>query len=205
MMPNPTDNAQARGRSAAAEVESLRPEVMADIARVAATIDLARGLSFRQYLDGGGRFTTGTIRLLGGWNALCQATGVPRGLTGQPSKHRKHRRTWQKTKPARTWPQLDALLDQMLRRTKKAKGVLCLYGFKRRGRTPKSVLRATRAPARDEIIADIRAVSRSVGLLSPQLLNWDTYRGCGGRYSYEQTAAMGGFQTLRRAAAARAA
>ena len=53
---------------------------------------------------------------------------------------------------------------------------------------------------RGEVIADLREVSRRVGLLSPGLLNWETYRAGGGRYRYGQIAALGGFAPLRRAA-----
>jgi hypothetical protein len=52
---------------------------------------------------------------------------------------------------------------------------------------------------RGEIIADIR-----LGLLSPRLLTWQTYRTHGGRYTPEytpaQTSTLGGFDTLRRVA-----
>jgi hypothetical protein len=53
---------------------------------------------------------------------------------------------------------------------------------------------------RGEIIADVREVSRSLGLLSPRLLTWETYRSHGGRYSHEQAVALGGFAALCRAA-----
>ena len=51
---------------------------------------------------------------------------------------------------------------------------------------------------RSEIIADIRQVSLSLGPLSPRLLTFETYREHGGRYTYEQTLTLGGFDTLRR-------
>ena len=53
---------------------------------------------------------------------------------------------------------------------------------------------------RSEIIADIRDVSMSLGLLSPSLLTWPTYRCHGGRYTYDQVTSLGGFNSLRRAA-----
>ena len=53
---------------------------------------------------------------------------------------------------------------------------------------------------RGEIIADIRQVALSLGLLSPRLLSWQTYRTHGGRYTHEQTSTLGGFDALRRVA-----
>ena len=53
---------------------------------------------------------------------------------------------------------------------------------------------------RGEAIADIRQISLSLGLLSPRLLSFEAYRRHGGRYTHEQTATLGGFDTLRRVA-----
>jgi hypothetical protein len=50
------------------------------------------------------------------------------------------------------------------------------------------------------LIADLRDVSVCLGLLTPRLLTWKTYRQSGGQYRFHQFTPFGGFDTLRRAA-----
>jgi hypothetical protein len=99
---------------------------------------------------------------------------------------------------------LDAALDQALGRTPVPSGILCMMGRKRPGRkgaTETAALhREVPVLERGEIIADIRQVALGLGLLSPRLLTFQTYRSHGGRYTHEQTLTLGGFDTLRRVA-----
>jgi hypothetical protein len=109
----------------AGDMELLRPALIADIVRVAGTIAHPRGLALRQYLEAGGRFTTGTIVALGGWRLLCQSAGVRCGVGGgQP----KRLRGWQKTKRPMPLGQFDAAIDRALGRVVPPKGCSTWWG-----------------------------------------------------------------------------
>jgi hypothetical protein len=136
------------------------------------------------------------IGRLGGWPKLSAAAGVPsRGQRPEPRKQ------WHKTKSTLTQRDIDAALDQALGRPPVPRGILWMMGRKRlRMKVPESLHRAVPELERGEAIADIRQVSLSLGLLSPRLLSFEAYRRHGGRYTHEQTATLGGFDTLRRVA-----
>jgi len=210
----PPKDATAHAEREAAELEKLRQWVIADIARVAEAIRkssptnaanlLGHGLSLRHYLQEAGPYSYSTLHKIGPWSALCQAAGV-RCSRGQA----KRRRTWQKTKRAAgamSPTQFDAVVNRFLGKKSPPPGILCMMGYERRHgkgiRRSKRIALQAQTPAleKSEVIADIRQVSLGAGLLDPRLLTWATYRRCGGLYTYEQTAALGGFNALRRCA-----
>lgn len=192
-------NRERKSKRVIADFEALRPQVIQDISRVAGTIDCARGLSFRSYADAGGRFSIGTIYKLGRWQALCDAAGVRAGIVGgQKKRHRQ----WSKTETRLTFGEVDAALDAALGLRKRASGGVTAMGWNRHGHKKRQIARCKVAePTRSDIIADIRAMASIQGLTSPEELDWNTYRSNGGLFSINQTAAMGGFIALRRAAA----
>lgn len=175
--------------------------MIADIRHVAQSLGLKPGAALTHvvYQRWGGRYGPGPIGAAGGWVKLSAAAGYPsrNGFFGTP------RHPWKKTKPAMTGPELDAALDDALGREPVPRGILCMMGRKRRKgpRGPRPTVHRELVPLdRGEIIADIRQVALSLGLLSPRLLTFDTYRNHGGRYSYDQTAPLGGFDAIRCAA-----
>ena len=172
--------------------------VLADIRSVAVSLRLKPGAAFTYaiYRRSGGLHDYGVIGPLGGWPKLSAAAGVPsRGHRPEPRKQ------WLKTESTLTQRDLEAALDQALGRTPAPRGMRRIMGRKRGCmQVPQTLQRELPELERGEVIADIRQVSLSLGLLSPRLLSFEAYRNHGGRYTHEQTATLGGFDTLRRAA-----
>jgi hypothetical protein len=177
-------------------------DVVADIVRVARQqigVVTARGLPYHRYVEAGGRFTMNTMKNFGSWSSLCQAAGVQCGSRGGP----KVARQWKKTGPARgsEAAKIDEALRELLGQEKTPRGILNMFGRKRRRGPlgcPRVLVTLDTPVLQREVIADIRDVSHRAGLASPRLLTWETYCSHGGLYRYDQIAALGGFDTLRR-------
>ncbi len=172
--------------------------ILADVRSVAQSLRLKPGapLTLAVYHRSGGLHYQDAISNVGGWAKLSAAAGV---LSRRGGNQPDPRHPWQKIRPALSERDLDAALNDALGRTPAPRGFLRMLGGKRgKGRSP--VYRDLPELERGEVIADIRQVSLSVGLLSPRLLTFETYRSRGGRYTYEQTLTLGGFDTLRRVA-----
>jgi hypothetical protein len=174
-------------------------EIVADVREVAQALRLKPGapLTRAVYHRSGGQYWGDAIAQVGGWAKLSAAAGHPshKGFHGVP------RHQWVKTQPALSQRELDAALNAAVGHTPIRRGFLCLVKGRPRGRRgPKTVYRQVPALERGEIIADIREIALSAGLDSPRLLTFATYRAHGGRYTFDQAATFGGFDTLRRVA-----
>jgi hypothetical protein len=175
-------------------------DIVADVRAVAQSLHVKPGcpLTYAEYFRGGGAYGKSAISKAGGWATLSAAAGYPSGLG---TARRATRHEWKKTKPALTGREFDAALNAAVGHTPIRRGFLCLVKGRPRGRRgPKTVYRQVPALERGEIIADIREIALSAGLDSPRLLTFATYRAHGGRYTFDQAATFGGFDTLRRAA-----
>jgi hypothetical protein len=191
-------------RPAAVDLATLTPgevreNLLADLRAVAMSLRLKPGysLTYAEYRRGGGVYWNRQIKDAGGWTKVSASAGYP----SRPGAPRRPRHQWKKTAPTLT-PKLDAALDAAIGHTPIPRGFLRLVRGRPAGRRgPMTVYRQTfPVLERGEVIADIRAVALSLGLVGPHLLTFDTYRNHGGRYTYEQTATLGGFDALRRAA-----
>ena len=97
--------------------------------------------------------------------------------------------------------EFDAALDRAIGWETPPQGIVRIMRVRPGVKKPRAVKRETPALERGACIVDLCEVAHGLGLSSPLLLNWQTYRDCGGRYTHEQIATLGGFHALRRAAA----
>ncbi len=201
------------------DLNALRSAVLADIARVAASrrasdsvAPTSNGLSKHDYLHGGtGRFSLSSLQKVWGegkWDGLCRAAGVkpaPPGNTRRwTSRGGAARAGLAKAHAARMpMKEIVAALDRVARPNLTLKPMARLMGYGPAPSRPARPATASNdhAPLHpDDIVADLRRVSRNAGVYLWKM-HWGDYHTHGGRFTLEEMNNFGGFGALMRIAA----